>query len=56
MARKTHQNINNKDLIKFIVPKSLKSSLQIIALERSISLSALLRIITSQYTKHDQEL
>jgi hypothetical protein len=40
-----------KDLIKFLVPKSLKDSLLIIALERNISLSALLRIISSEYSK-----
>jgi len=56
MARKKHHNVNNNDLIKFIVPKSLKNSLQIIALERNISLSALLRIITSEYAKRNQEL
>lgn len=44
----------NKDLIKFLVPKPLKNALLIIALERNISLSALLRIISSEYIKHNQ--
>lgn len=44
----------NKDLIKFLVPKPLKKTLLIIALERNISLSALLRIISSEYIKHNQ--
>jgi hypothetical protein len=51
MTRKSHKQPTNKDLIKFLVPKQLKDSLLIIAIERNISLSALLRIITSEYAK-----
>jgi hypothetical protein len=51
MTRNIPHKLTNKDLIKFLVPKPLKDSLLIISLERNISLSALLRIITSEYAK-----
>jgi hypothetical protein len=51
MTRNIPKNPTNKDLIKFLVPKPLKNSLLIIALDRNISISALLRIITSEYAK-----
>ena len=55
MTYKLHNKPTNKDLIKFLVPKPLKDSLLIIAIERNISLSALLRIITTEYAKRYQE-
>jgi len=55
MTQKSHHKPTNKDLIKFLVPKPLKDTLLIIAIELNISLSALLRIITSEYTKRCQE-
>jgi hypothetical protein len=55
MTRNIPQKPTNKDLIKFLVPKPLKNSLLIIALDRNISISALLRIITSEYAKRYQE-
>ena len=51
MNKKFTESLSNKDLIKFLVPKPLKDSLLIIALERNISLSALMRLITSEYSK-----
>jgi hypothetical protein len=51
MTKNYPETLCNKDLIKFLVPKPLKDSLLIIALERNISLSALLRLITSEYSK-----
>ena len=55
MTRNIPQKITNKDLIKFLVPKPLKNSLLIIALDRNISISALMRLITSEYAKRYQE-
>jgi len=55
MTQKNPKQPTNKDLIKFLTPKPLKNSLLIIALERNISLSALLRIITSEYARRYQE-
>jgi len=51
MTRKYTEPLSNKNLIKFLVPKSLKDSLLIIALERNISLSSLMRLIASEYSK-----
>jgi hypothetical protein len=55
MTRNIPKQPTNKDLIKFLVPKPLKNSLLIIALDRNISISALMRIITSEYAKRYQE-
>jgi len=55
MTRIIPKQSTNKDLIKFLVPKPLKDTLLIIALERNISISALLRIITSEYAKRSFE-
>jgi hypothetical protein len=40
-------------LIKFTAPANLKQDLQQLALERNISLSSLLRLITSEYVKRN---
>jgi len=55
MTRNIPKQLTNKDLIKFLVPKPLKNSLLIIALDRNISISALMRLITSEYAKRYQE-
>lgn len=51
-------NRNNKNiseaLIKFVAPGDLKRSLQELANERNITLSAMLRLITSEYVKRDR--
>jgi hypothetical protein len=41
-------------LIKFHAPEELKLALQMLANERNITLSALLRLITSEYVKRNQ--
>ena len=41
----------NEALIKFVAPDGLKRSLRALANERNISLSALLRLIASEYVK-----
>jgi hypothetical protein len=49
----SHNNRNNlnDELIKFVAPTELKQSLQDMANERNITLSALLRLIASEYIK-----
>jgi len=49
------KDLQHATLIKFVAPHSLKETLSEMALERSVSLSALLRIIASEYIKHDQK-
>lgn len=44
----------NEVLIKFLVPKRLKLALQERAVERNITVSALLRLIASEYVKRTQ--
>ena len=50
-----HKNID-KALIKFRAPQELKRAVQELANERNIALSALLRLITTEYVKRHQEL
>lgn len=40
--------------IKFVAPQALKLALQELANERNITLSALLRLVTSEYVKRNQ--
>ena len=47
------QNIN-ETVIKFVTPGELKRALQALANERNITLSALLRLIASEYVKRAQ--
>ena len=50
MTQKQNTNINEV-LIKFGAPHQLKRALQELANERNIALSALLRLIASEYVK-----
>ena len=55
----THDNYRkniNEVRIKFVAPDDLKSSLQQLANDRNITLSALLRLITTDYIKRKQTL
>jgi hypothetical protein len=52
MYQKKSVENQNDDFIKFFMPKKLKSALQLQAAERNISLSALLRLISTDYIKH----
>ena len=52
MSNNDRKNINEV-LIKFVAPKELKCALQELANERNISLSALLRLIVSEYAKRN---
>ena len=40
--------------IKFVAPEDLKQALQELANERNITLSALLRLITSEYVRRNR--
>ncbi len=44
-------NNQNEVLIKFLTPQKLKRALQELANERNITLSALLRLISSEYVR-----
>ena len=46
----------NEVRIKFVSPEGLKYELQELANERNITLSALLRLITSEYVRRNQSL
>ena len=50
---KNNRNGNYEVLIKFVAPEELKRDLQALADERNITLSALLRLITSEYAKRN---
>ena len=50
MANNNRKHINEV-LIKFVAPRELKRALQELANERNITLSALLRLVTSEYVK-----
>lgn len=47
----TSKKLIHEEQVKFLLPRDLKRSLQQMADERNISLSALLRLITSEYVK-----
>jgi hypothetical protein len=47
---KQHRPLN-EELIKFVLPRELKGELQALASSRNISLSALLRLVISEYVK-----
>ncbi len=51
MSQYKNNKAQNEALIKFLVPRRLKSALLELATERNITLSALLRLITSEYVK-----
>jgi hypothetical protein len=54
MTNNNRKNINEVR-IKFVAPEVLKCELQELANERNITLSALLRLITSEYVKRNRE-
>ena len=53
MANRNTSNNVNDVLIKFVAPRNLKRALQELANERNITLSALLRLISSGYAKRN---
>jgi hypothetical protein len=51
MSNDSNRKHINEVLIKFVAPRELKGALQALANERNITLSALLRLIASEYVK-----
>ncbi len=51
MTQEPHKRQPNEKLVKFLVPVTLKLELQELAVSRNIALSALLRLIVSEYVK-----
>ena len=54
MSQENNRKNINEVLIKFVAPKELKRALQELANERNISLSALLRLVVSEYVKRNR--
>jgi hypothetical protein len=54
MAQTGTNNQINKTTLKVVVPEELKGTLQLLADERNITLSAFLRLISSEYVKRRQ--
>lgn len=54
MTHNTNPSTKKEKRIKFLVPDTLKDDLQYMARERNVSLSALMRLITSEYVKRHQ--
>jgi hypothetical protein len=52
----TYSKYTNKVRIKFVAPEVLKRALKELANERNITLSALLRLIASEYVKRNRTL
>jgi hypothetical protein len=46
---------HNRALVKFLAPRTLKRALEELAAERNIALSALLRLVTSEYVRRSHE-
>jgi len=54
MSQSFIKNNHNETLIKFLSPRKLKLALLELAKERNVSLSALLRLISSEYVKRSE--
>ncbi len=55
MSKRNRMSIS-EELIKFFAPSKLKCALRELADERNITLSALLRLVTSEYVKRNRPL
>ena len=56
MSNNDNRKNINEVLIKFVAPRELKRALQELANERNITLSALLRLIASEYVKRNRSI
>jgi hypothetical protein len=54
MTHKQNRKNINEVRIKFVAPEELKLGLQALANDRNITLSALLRLIATEYVKRNQ--
>ena len=55
MTIKNNRKNINEVRIKFVAPQDLKDALQELANERNITVSALLRLVTSEYVRRNQQ-
>ena len=51
MSQNSRKSNPSEELIKFYVPRDLKRELKELAVSRNIALSALLRLVVSEYIK-----
>ena len=54
MANTIQRNNIGDVVVRFVTPEKLKNDLQTLANERNITLSALLRLISSEYVKRSK--
>ncbi len=55
MIQKDNEKNQNEVLIKFLAPRKLKNALEVLATERNIALSALLRLVMSEYVRRNNQ-
>ena len=55
MVQEDNKENQKEVLIKFLAPRKLKRALEELAAERNIALSALLRLVTSDYVRRANE-
>ena len=55
MAQTNRRGNHNEALVKFLAPRQLKLALEELAAERSIALSALLRLVMSEYVRRNHQ-
>lgn len=55
MVKDDNQKNQNEVLIKFLAPRKLKHVLEELATERNIALSALLRLVMSEYVRRTRQ-
>jgi hypothetical protein len=55
MSQEEKSKNHNEVLIKFLAPRKLKHALEELAAERNIALSALLRLVTSEYVRRTSQ-
>jgi len=54
MANNVQRNTINDVVVRFVAPTKLRDALQELANERNITLSALLRLIASEYVRRSK--
>jgi hypothetical protein len=55
MVQEDKQKSQNEVLIKFLAPRRLKHNLEELAVERNVALSALLRLVLSEYVRRTRQ-
>ena len=55
MTQQETSKNHNEALVKFLAPEGLKHTLEQLAAERNIALSALLRLVTSEYVRRTRQ-